>query len=362
MRTKCTVLLLLLLGCCAARPALADQNAPVALDKWSRYHTNITAYMPHTTVPKGKKVVWVPRVSLVFKVTDPESDDVVLLQHYRGRAKWGPEVVCSLRSGQIVKRRGRGGKEMGYALVVPECVLDVKHAISKSGKFSVKVSYKQTGRGRVHRDLATYHYTVKTYNTIWPGKGGPTKGYYVDHDFRMGEAWAYLDGDGKLRISSWFKFDRKTEQHVRGGRMRCYLGDKKITFHDYPTQRTVNAHQHYATRDTNQKVQWGLWYWWSARNDDKATADWLKENAGNVRCTLTQAGDIAREFTFTVGDDGLVQRPPCQREGAAHPVRTVAEEALIHLTFKKGQDLKFDRAAYKKSGLYGKGWDKGCPP
>ncbi|MBW2734434.1 MAG: hypothetical protein JRH20_18765, partial [Deltaproteobacteria bacterium] len=217
----------------------ASAEAPIALEKWGRYHVNITTLMPTTNPSKGK-VKWVPKVSLVFKVTDPESDDVVLLQHYKGRSKWGPVQTCQIRTSQMIKRRGKGGKSMGYSLVVPVCNMDMKHAISKSGKFKVAVSYKETGAGKLHKNLGIYSYEVNTYNSIWPGKRGPIKAYYVDHDFRMGEAWLYRNGDGKIEIWSWFKFDRKGEQTVRKGRVRCFVGDKKMKFADYSVARTTN--------------------------------------------------------------------------------------------------------------------------
>jgi len=333
------------------------QDAPIALDKWGRFHVNITTYMPN--IAPGAKVKWVPKVELVFRNASPETDDVVRLQHYNGRAKWGPVQICQIQSSNIIKRRGKGGVPMGYSLVVPTCLMDEKLAISKTGTFSVEVSYKQTGMGKEHKKLGTYTYQVKHYNSVWPGKKGPTKAYVVDHDFRMGEAWLYQNADGLVQIWSWFKYDRPGEPDVRGGRLRCMVNGKKLSFHDSPTGRTTNYHDHYPTRNKNQKITWGLWYWSAPRVDGVSGGEWLKKNPGSYRCTLTQAGEIAREISFEVGADG-VKPAPCQGTDG-NKVKTVEDEFLIKSVFKKNRDLKFDRTALKKHGLYGRKWPRGCP-
>jgi hypothetical protein len=350
--------------CCAALllAASSASAAPIALEKWGRYHVKITPYMQHTSPPPGKQVKWVPKVELVFRVTSPESDDIIELQHYRGRRKWGPVQKCQIPSRGIIKRRGPGGKPMGYSFVAVTCMMDEKLAISKTGRFSVKVSYKQTGAGKLHRDLATYGYVVKHYNSNWLSKRGPIKAYYVDHDFRMGETWLYRKGDGQLQIWAWFKYDRKGEQAVRGARLRCFVGDKKLKFYDNPTRRTTIDHEHYTGNNKHSKITWGLWYWWTARVDGKTGAEWIKAHPGKYRCTLTQLGEVAREIRFEVGADGAIKRAPCHEAKGDRQVRAIEDSFLIASTFKKNADLKFDKRAYARSPLYGRKWGKGCPP
>ena len=342
------------------RDAQAD-NAPVALDKWGRYHVNINPYMPNPSPPKGQKVKWVPKVELVFRVVDPESDDIVLLQHYQGKKKWGPELKCPMSSGAAIPRRGPGGKELGYSMVPFTCLMDEKLAISKTGAFSVKVSYKQTGMGKVHKDLGHYAYKIKTFNMIWPGKRPPIKNFYADHDFRLGEAWLYQKGDGQLQIWSWFKYDRDGGNKVQGGRMRCFVGDKKMKMYENPTRRTEIYFDHYPDRKTHNMTKWGLWYWWTGRVGEGNGLDFLKANPGKYRCTLTQDGEIAREFFFEADSEGKIAGAPCEKPGDANGVRLLADEHLIKMTFNKGADIKFDKKAYKKSGLYGRKWLPGCP-
>lgn len=337
-------------------------DAPIALEKWGRYHVNITPTMQTLVPPKGKKATWRPKVELVFRVTSPESDDIVELQHYRGATKWGPIHKCSLETSNMIKRRDAQGKPMGYSMVRFVCLMDEKHAIAKAGKFSVKVSYKQTGEGKLHKDLAHYKYVVKTYNGQWPAKRGPIKAYYVDHDFRIGEAWLYRQSNGQMQIWSWFKYDRPGEEAVRKGRVRCFVDGNKMAFMESPARRTEISYQHYKPNNKNRKVTWGLWYWYAPRVDGVAAYDWIKQHPGQYRCTLTQQGDIAREFHFGVAADGTINRAPCMTAAGPDQVRAIEDSFLIKTVFKKNADLEFDKKAFRRSPLYGKKWVKGCPP
>jgi hypothetical protein len=336
--------------------ARAD-GGPVALEKWSRYHVHIVPYQEIMVPKPGKRAKWVPKVSLVFRVDDPESDDVILLQHYRGKRKWGPVQKCQIGDRQKTERRGKGGKRLGYYLVHPVCMMDNKLATPRTGKFSVTVSYKVTGEGKTYKDLGTYTYTVKPYNHNWTPKG-PLKSFYVDQDHRMGEAWLYLPTNGKVEIWSWFKYDRDGAKHVRGGRMRCFVDGKKMKFYDNPTSRTEVKVQHYTGNLKHKTTYWGLWYWWAPRVGDELAGDWLSKHPGKVRCALTQNGEIAREFFFEVDKDGNVVRPECQKSGA---VRSLDEEFVIKMTFKKNPDLKFDKRAFKRTPFYHPKAPKGCP-
>jgi len=354
----------LLTLCCTlatASVARADANKPIALDKWSRYHVNITPYMPVMSPPRGKKVKWVPKVQLVFKVKSPEDDDAILLQHYRGRAKWGPVQKCSFTTAQVTKRRGPRGQPLGYSFVRPICLMNVKHAISRTGKFSVVVSYKQTGAGKLHKNLARYSYVVKRYNSNWLGRGGPVRAFYIDHDFRMGEAWLYRRTDGRLQLWSWFKYDRPGFSAVQGARLRCYVGGKKLAFMRNPTRRTEISYEHYANKRKHRKTTWGLWYWYLPRAGGVTGYQWLLKHPGKYRCTLTQKGEIARELFFEVTAKGI-KRAPCQTKGGARQVRAITDSYLIKTVFKKNADLKFNRRAYLRSPFYGRKWARGCPP
>lgn len=349
------------LGLCALAvlvfPSGARAEGPAALDKWSRYHVNIVPYQQVMVPKKGQRARWVPKVSLVFRVEDPESDDVILLQHFRGRRKWGPVQKCQIGPRQKTMRRGKGGKALGYYLVHPVCTMDQKYATPAAGRFAVKVSYRATGAGKTYKDLGHYTYTVKKYNHNWTSRG-PLKSFYVDHDHRMGEAWAYLPLNDKLEIWTWFKYDRDGEKHVRGARVRCFVDGKKLTFNDHPTRRTEIEFQHYRGKLKHKTTTWGLWYWSAYRTGGKMAQQWIKEHPGTYRCTLTQNGEVARELYFEVDKQGKVVRPACQTSGA---VRSLPGEHVIKLVFKKNADLKFNRRAFKRTPLYHPRAPRGCP-
>ena len=134
-------------GAVQAAPSDAGTNTPIVLDKWARYHTNITIYENPGRKPDGStdynKFAWVPKVELVVQLAQPERDDVVIVQHYQGGKAWGEPINLPAQS--ITPRRGRG-----YSLVTVSSTMDRAHAISKVGQFSVKVSYRQTGLGKLY--------------------------------------------------------------------------------------------------------------------------------------------------------------------------------------------------------------------
>jgi hypothetical protein len=331
----------------AAKAAAPDSgpDTPVVLDKWARYHTNITIYENPGKKPDGStdynNFAWVPKVDVVVQLAQPIRDDVVIMQHYQGDKAWGDPVKIPAQN--IVPRRGRD-----YSLVTVSGMLGREHAISDVGQFSVKVSYKQTGMGKLHEDLATFHYTVKNCNRGWTSKG-QIKGFYVDHDFRMGEAWLYRLTDNRMELWTWFKYSRDSEAKIRDGRLRLFLGDKMLEFGNMPTRRTEVAYEHYTSQREHDQVKWGLWYWSVPRIEGVMAADYLKNHPGSYRCTLTQDGEIAREFHFTVAADGEFERKPFPGMKTIH---SVADSFPLKMEFKDNPDLTFDTAAFSKGKLY----------
>lgn len=329
-----------------ANAPAGDFKTPVVLDFWRRYHTNITTFEFPTKTPEGStnydKLCWVPKMDVVVQLADPESDDLVIIQHYKGTKPWGDPIKVPVGS-SVTKREGRN-----YSLVTVSSKMDDKFAITEPGVFTAKVSYKQTSRDKLHENLATFIYTVKNYTQAWTSKG-KVKGFYVDHDFRIGEAWLYLLSDGKVEVWTWFKYDRDGQAKVREGRMRCFQGDKKIDFYESPTQRTEVSYQEYREKNKNEQTTWGLWYWWVPTIDGMQATEYLKKNPGKYRCVLTQDGEVSREFVFTVGGNGQVVRTPLP----GHPViYGVEDSAPLKITFKKIPDLKYDPKAFKEGAYY----------
>jgi hypothetical protein len=276
------------------------------------------------------------------QVAEPESDDVVIIQHYKAGKPWGGPIKVPVAD-KITKREGKS-----YSLVTVSSQMDDKYAIRDTGVFTVKVGYRQPSRDKVHENLATFTYTVKNYVRNWTPKG-KVNGFYVDHDFRMGEAWLYRVSDGKLELWTWFKYDRAGEAKVQEGRLRGFHGDKKFDFYQNPTRRTEVSYQEYRERNKNEQVTWGLWYWFVPQIDGEIATEYLKKNPGQYRCVLTQDGDKSREFVFTVGDDGQVVRKPLP----GHKVIYGVEDSIpLKVNFKTTPDLKFDPQAFEKGAYY----------
>jgi len=344
-----TAVLGFVLCCGAIRAAEPDagKNTPRVLDKWARYHTNITIYENPGRKPDGttdyNNFVWVPKVDVVVQLAKPQRDDVVILQHFQGDTSWGEAIKVPVQT--ITERRGRG-----YSLVSFTNTMDREQAISDVGSFSVKVSYKQTALGKLHENLATFSYTVKNCNRGWTSQG-QIKGFYVDHDFRMGEAWLYRLTDDRIELWTWFKYNRETEAKIRGGRLRLIVGDEILDFGNTPTDRTEVSYEHYSSQREHERITWGLWYWSVARIEGVMAADYLRNHPGTYRCVLTQDGEIAREFEFTVGADGEFVRKPFPGMKAIHAVE---DSVPLHMEFKDNPDLEFDADAFQTAKLYGR--------
>ena len=155
----------------------------------------------------------------------------------------------------------------------------------------------------MYQNLATFTYHVKKHNHLWVSTRR-LQSFHVDHEFRMGEAWLVRNPGDRVSLWTWFKYDLKSEEHVRNGRMRCFVGNKK----------------------------------------------------------LTQKGSIAREIFFEVGKDGKVLPLPCQNDTDPDGIRALGEDSfLLRMKFVKGTDIKFDGRAFQKGPVYGRKWIKGCP-
>ena len=325
----------------------AAPNEPIVLDKWSRYHTNITVYENAGKKPDGSTdynhFVWVPKVDLVVQVAQPERDDVVIIQHYQGDQAWGEPIRIPAQN--ITPRRGKD-----YSLVTVSSTADQLDPISDTGRFSAQVSYMQTGLGKLHENLATFHYTVKPCNRGWTPQG-PIEGFYVDHDFRMGEAWLYRLSDDRMELWTWFKYNREGEAKIRDARLRLYHDGQVLQFGDTPTQRTEIDYEHYTSQREHEQITWGLWYWSIPRIEGTMAAAYLQSHPGAYRCELTQDGKIAREFQFNVDSLGQIVREPF---AGMKSIYAVDDSFPLKMEFKDNADLPFDKQAFQTGKLYGR--------
>ncbi|MEM9587323.1 MAG: hypothetical protein AAGA03_08570 [Planctomycetota bacterium] len=326
------------------RSIAREPDRPILLDKWARYHTHITAEERPGRKQDGStdygRFIWVPKVAVVVQMANPKRDDVVIFQHYRGEQPWGDPI--KVPAATITARRGRD-----YSLVTVSGMMDWADASEETGEHSVRVSYKQTSSDLLHQDLAEFRYTVKPYNRGWTSKG-PVQGFYVDQDFRIGEAWLYRLSDNRIELWTWFKYDRQNEAIVRNGKLRLYRGDEVIEFGNRPTRRTEVAYDHYSSQRDRVQVKWGLWYWSVPKINGLMAADYLTGHPGDYRCVLTQNGEASREFHFTVAGDNIL-REPFEGSKAIH---AVDDSFPLKMVLKNPQDLPFDRKAFATKKLY----------
>lgn len=325
-----------------AGPAWAA-DAPIALDKWGRHETSVEARLVGAAGEANAR--WAPRIRPIFQVKGPQTDDLVLVQHYDGGKPWGAPQKCKLDDDNLIARSGKD-----YHLVVATCDGPDEMGVKKAGKFSVKIGYRRTSDGVDFPDLATLSYEVK--EAPYAIGSASKKLWYVDHDFRLGEAWSYRTSEGELQLWSWFKY--RDEGVVTGAKLRCKNGDKSVAMFNGPRREHV-AVESYPAPGKQELTTWALFYFFVAGDDAKG----LLATPGTWTCNLTQNGELARELSFQV-DGGAIQPAPCQGNGPDQ-VRVVEDEQMIKLVMKSSQDLKHDAAAWTKAPLYGRKLAAGCP-
>jgi hypothetical protein len=175
------------------------------------------------------KSQWMPLLKIGISFAEVEDDDILLIQHFKGHGKkakkWGKVQKCrEPRADDRLKRN------FGENIVFFNCDTDKSLLNKKGGKYSAKITYRQTGAGIDHNDIRTLEYTVDSFGVDASGSS-KQMGFEVNHDSRLGEGWLALVGDGtkkgqKVRLSTWLKWD--TQGEPRNVKMRCYHGKKKI--------------------------------------------------------------------------------------------------------------------------------------
>ncbi len=359
-----------LLGLCGVAtlllaPTIAQGNPPVVIDASNSFQTTINAYR---VAREGFPWGWVPNVSIIVKMDPIESDDVLVLQHFRGKRKWGAVQKCRLR---------QHWKAVGLAQFA--CRGDEKMAVNATGKFSVSVSYKQGAADKLHKKIETLHYKVIKYkcdNRHVKRRWKPSSCFVVDHDFRIGEAWmTELNTDATapsyILLRTWFKYGDKGPYRPKA---RCYLAGKKVAEAKVERKQTeVTYRSIRRPNDSGTRKTWARWYW---RFYDFATQPptktistvsypkvfYVSKNPGSYTCVITADGDKIATISFEVGADGKVVRPPCQGDTAAATVRTLDNVHLLKVAYTKKANIKHKARDFAASPLYGRRWTKGCPP
>ncbi len=346
-------------------PFQAQASTPVVIDATNSFQTSISAYR---TTKEGFPWGWVPQTSIIVQMDPIESDDVLVLQHLQGKKKWGAEQKCRLR---------QHWKAVGMAKF--ECKGKETMAVNKGGAFSVRISYKQGGLDKLHKNIDTMHYKVIKYkcdNRHVKRRWKPSSCFVVDHDFRIGEGWlTELTEDSTsptfILLRTWFKYADKEPNRPKA---RCYLNGKKVAEAKIERrQKTITYRYIKKANGTGQRTTWARWYWrfynLGTRPPSKTISTvsypnlfYVNKNPGNYTCVITADGDKLATMSFQVGADGKIVRPACQGETADATVRTPDNVHLIKVEYGKGANIKYRAKDFAKKPLYGRKWTKGCPP
>jgi|GEM_PF-5598641 hypothetical protein len=319
---------------------------------------------------KGWPWGWVPQVQKLYVgFAGHDNADIIIVQHYKKRKKWGKPTKCK-------QKAWWADIKYGYF----ECpALPDEVAINKTGVFSFKVSYKQPLAGKI-TPMGERFYNVLSFKVdqhVVKKRWIPSIGFVVDQDFRMPEARVgiahgkYAHEPPFLYLFAWFKGGRSSgnRKHLA----HCYFGGKKIQEQRGNTHGPDVEIQHYKKKGGSPlRTEWHRIQFYlhslrkGVRKDGKPVADadrkswtkahWLDKNPGDYKCLITVDGDLAREIHFTIDKDQNVVKPACQTSGA---VVSVDDATLVRQVIKKA--AKYNKKAWKKWGLYLKGLPKGCP-
>jgi hypothetical protein len=332
-----------------------QENKPLLYDALGKLGPVIKA---DRVIKEGFPWGWKPHAEFHLHYSSLEDDDVLELQHYKGRKKWGKAQKCKIHF------QWKDDKLARFICQTPEDL-----ATNKAGSYEIRVSLKQPGAGAVHKDIARFQYKVASHkcdNRHVKRRWKPSTCFTVDYDHHLGEAWLYeIHQDQHAPVHAgftvWFKWEGSRPQDPK---MRCYLGGKKIA--DFRFAKEYRTEEYRAYKKANQRnikaIGWSKYTFFgdnlAFRKEAKSlsTVSWpnrfyLNENPGEYRCTITHDGDMVRELFFSVDKEGKVVRPDCKTKPALVTPPTSYPVKIVH----KGGGAKFNRRALKKGGNYGKG-------
>lgn len=310
-----------------------------AIDAWGRY---VTAFQIHYRMVGGKTFTYVPKGDFQFMVKGAESDDRALVQFLLNGKPVGELLKCEVTTEMI----GQTGYHWASAM---NCMPDLeKFGVTKEGKWTAKVGYRQTSAGVDHKDLAEYTFEVKSHVGASGGKE-----FHIDQDFRMGESWLHLRGNGReIELFTWFKVSNDAETGANSGqvKMRCSVNGKQLEIHETTNSRFEYEFDDYKKKTGSpEKSRWQLNYFFPPL-DARA---FFKENPGDYVCRITRNGELDRELHFTIGQDGMPVKPACQL-GDKPLVSAPETTTLIKTVMKNPQDAPFDAKAFDSKGLHGR--------
>lgn len=294
-------------------------------------------------VKAGAWAAWSPHWHIFVNFEGAESDDMLVLQHFKGKKKWGKEVKCRMK---------KAPSSYSDGLAYFDCMDKDNYQQKKAGAFSTQVTYKAVGEGKTYENVRELKYNVVGFKSDNMKK--PSPGWVVDNDWRLGDATISMHRNEPHRASVelWFKSDRNNRPKPK---MRCYHGETKIDTGDRPRKQLETEYRFYK-KDKDTTIVWQQYrfsltkLWYDGDPDGEPDVHVLDKNPGDYKCTVTNDGDIVKTVSFKVGDDGKIVQSKC----AAVPEK---KYTFVKVESAKGADYKYAAKAYAKSAYWGAG---GC--
>jgi hypothetical protein len=375
------------------------QDKPVLVDSIGGFQTLVRALV--VPVNRGGKSVngWYPEASFVLKMDEIDSEDVVLLQWKLGAKKIGTPFTCKylhhfkdlgLDYSQTVNKVADKTLPLAFFTCALPRDRREKEAQTTHGPFSLQLSFKKTLAGKTFERFATL---VGEATKLMQGARNnplPTWGNEFDAMVPIATLERFVsvsrNRDGDLRnaqisavghqladpyvlIRTWFK------HHARGsrspvGKMVCMHKEKKIAEAQCQDGRKYNYYAY--PKKGAQEYEHTTWerqdcqlynLKWKPREEGRLERRaagflpvfYLSQNPGEYKCTLLGEGEVLREISFSVGEDGNVVKSPCQ----------VAVELLPHVNLVSVVEKKplapLDRKASRQAFHRQVSWPKSCP-
>jgi hypothetical protein len=355
-------------------------DEPVLIDTIGPIETTVLVQM-HV----GRPAKWVPEPTLLVRFPQHASDDVIVMQVFDGRKEIGRPMTCGAPA--FVK---------SLALALFTCRPGADFGMAESGTFKLKLTYRQTLRGKEH-ELADL--TLPVAELKHGARNNPEIVFGDSMDARMNVSTIEeFGGTGepilRTELVSAGKFGReglnalisahddpasiphamirtwfKAGKNMIPTKITCFKDDKVVGEADHSSHDTRgtwtygDAGQEY---ETWVRAHYELYsmvfrprYGGDKGGFESGNFFFLSENPGEYRCVVSGNGEVLKELYFTIGGDGLIEKPACQ----AKSMKTLRHLTLLRQVNKKIAFVPYDEDAGEDRGFFGNAeWARGCPP
>lgn len=375
MRALPACLIFLVVAVVSPAVAEATGDPPRIIDTLGLYETNISAHIPSSSKP-----AWVPESRFVVGFSDYSPEDVVLVQWKAGAKAIGKPEACVAST--FVKEASPGpGKP---ALPVGWAIFDCRHpaaaGISKAGKFSLELSYKQTLANTRHA-LGTLEFEVIQISQGALNK--QVKTWIVSQDHRL--AGATIEERVQSNSNPEYDLQRIALQHHDAARqhggdapfytirfwtkykqggptsltMACLLDGKKVLDGQLDSGQKPYGYWTYRGKEKDnitweqRSFQFSTSRAWTKAGENAPGLWMFDQHPGEYRCVATAGGEIVKEVWFKVDKDGAIAPGACQSN--------VTTPRHVHLLKSKDAAVSNVPVSTKGRAYFRSAWRKGCP-